>query len=167
MFYGADDFDTAVAETADSKKAKGKYITGATFQNVVPLNILDLAAIPEPKDVGFFNDWTRVTREAVNFLRAITGNLSQPVKKDGSEHTEYVPTQVFTEFIRYELKTPNNEPFHGIRFPSSKNDKGCYVIFADQDECLPQDTTNSKLQILSFDPTSLKTISFNEKSKPK
>ena len=41
MFYGANDFDTAVLETVDPADTKGKRVTGVAFQNLVPLNILD------------------------------------------------------------------------------------------------------------------------------
>ena len=165
MFYGSDDFDTAVLETVDPAETKGKRVTGAAFRSTVPLNVLDLTAIP--KHGGFFNDWTRTVREAVKFLRAFTADISQPVKKDGSQHTEYVPTQVFTEFIRYEVQTPAGEPFHGIKYPSSQNGKGCYVLFAEQAECLSTRKARARPQLLSFVKGSLRTVSFRKRQRPK
>jgi hypothetical protein len=149
MFYGADDFDTATLETIDPNGMRGKRVTGASFRNIIPLNMLDLTAIPAPSDVGFFCDWTREVREAIKFLRAFTVDISKPVAKDESQHTEYVPTQVFTEFIRYELRTPEGQPYHGIKYPSSVNGKGCYVLFVGQEECLSR-KVRVKPQVLSF-----------------
>lgn len=158
MFYGAESFGTAVEETVDPKNMKGKQVTGAAFQNLVPLNILDLVSLPET--FGFFSEWTHAMRESLHLLRGFTADISQPIQKDGREHTGYVPTQVFTEFVRYELRTPQNGPFHGIRYPSSKNGDACYVIFAEQDDCLPGADDRSRPQLLEFVEHSVRTVDF-------
>lgn len=165
MFYGSDDFATAVLETVDPTNVKRKKASGFAFRNVVPLNLLDLTAVPAK--IGFFSDRTREVREAVEFFRAFTKDITRPVKKDGTQHTEYVPTQVFTEYIRYELKTPANEPFHGIKYPSSKNGRGCYVLFVEQDECLSTRKPRSRPQVLSVVRGSHTTKVLHTKRKPK
>lgn len=165
MFYGADDFDTGLAETVDPDQTKRTKATGAAFENLVPLNILDLTAIPE--SIGFFSDQTKDVREAISFLRQFTHDISQPIKKDGSQHTEYVPTQVFTEYIRYDMTTPDGNSFYGIKYPSSKNGKGCYVLFLSQGECLPVDDEFPEPQVVRFVNRSLKTVSVSRKRKPK
>ena len=48
MFYGSDDFETAVLETVDPGQSSGKAATGARFINLVPLNLLDLTNVPLP-----------------------------------------------------------------------------------------------------------------------
>lgn len=165
MFYGADDFDTAVLETLDPAKVKRTKVSGVAFQNIVPLSVLDLTAIPTK--IGFFSDTTRDVREAVKFLSQFTKDISRPIKKDGTQHTEYVPTQVFTEFIRYELTDPIGKPFQGIKFPSSKNGKGCYVLFVEQDECLAARKARKRPQILSLLRGTKTTATFPTKHKPK
>ena len=57
------------------------------------------------------------------------------------------PTQVFTEYVRYHM-THDGKPVDGIRYRSSFNhrdhyvDRGCYVLFFEQDECLPGKSDN-------------------------
>ena len=88
--------------------------------------------------------------EAVRFLQAFTADISQRIKRDGSQHTDYVPTQVFTEFIRYEMRTPAGEQFHGIKYPSSENGNGCYVLFIQQEDCLATRKARTRPQVLSI-----------------
>jgi len=158
MFYGADDFNTALLELVDPSDAIGKFVSGALFRNVNPINLLDLTVIPPPP--SFFSPGGPLIRHGINFLEKFVYDLSQPIQRDGLPHIEYVPTQVFTEFVRHIMKGPEKVPIHGIRYPSSKNGKSCYVIFATQDECLPdQHPLYMKLpQILEFMPGSVKTV---------
>jgi hypothetical protein len=160
MFYGADDLATAVEETIDPTDIRGKLASAVAFQSLVPLNILDLTAVPTK--IGFFSDLTRAVREAVSFLRAFTQDISRRVKKDGSQQIDYVPTQVFTEFIRYQAKTPQGERFHGIKYQSSRNKKGCYVLFVEQDECLTCRKASTRPQVLSFVSGSRTTVTLSK-----
>ncbi len=157
MFYGSDEFDTAIRETVDPDEVKGKFLTGCAFKNVQPLIILDLLELPS---YNFFSDWREHERESVAFLEAFQRDISAPVKKDGKQHIEYVPTQVFTEYVRYELKTSDGGHFDGIRFRSSKDGKGCYVLFCDQADCLPDSDVEfrQREQHLEFDKTTLKRL---------
>lgn len=153
MFYGAKDFETACQETVDSEKMNGKLITGGCFMTVKPLNILDLVKIPGVP--SFFN------REAVDlsdnliFLHNFVRDLSKPIQRDGREHIEYVPTQAFTEYIRWEMKTNEGQPIDGVRYRSSKNGKSCYVLFCKQDECIDNPKFPVVERWLKFDPNSL------------
>jgi hypothetical protein len=146
MFYGCDDKKTAYFETVDPDDMSGKIVSGARFQAFCPLNFLDLTAIP---GIRSFFATDRDVRHAVQFLQEFARDLSRPIKKDGRQHIEYVPTQVFTEYVRFELKTSGNEPFHGIKYRSSKDQRGCYVIFADQNQCLSTDSKENP-QLLDF-----------------
>jgi hypothetical protein len=156
MFYGAEDFDTARQETVDPDDVNGKMVTGAAFVSTKPLVLLDLCALP--RSVCFFNEWDSSRRFGLRFLREFQADLSKPIKKDGRQHVEYVPTQVFTEYIRYEYKSPNGSAYSGIRYPSSKTGKPCVVLFLDQEECLPPRHEWSKDQVLQLDKTSLTVI---------
>ena len=160
MFYGADDFDTASLELVDpnDKEARNKSVSGAQFRNLIPLNLLDLTAIPSPP--SYFSPEGPFRRHGIRFLHKFTSDLSLPIKRDGRQHIEYVPTQVFTEFVRHIMKGPDGVRIHGIRYSSSKNGKPCCVIFATQAECLPEKhPLEMKLpQILEFVPRSVRTI---------
>jgi len=157
MFYGADDFDTALIELLDPTNGKTKSkASGAQFRNVVPLNLLDLTSIPSPP--SYFAPGGPVRRHAIQFLSRFAKDLSQPIEKDGRQHIEYVPTQVFTEFVRFLMKTPEGGPVDGIRYSSSKNGRPCSVIFATQEECLPDGPLAMVTQRLEFVPGSTKSV---------
>lgn len=155
MFYGADDFNTAIRETLDPEGVADRSITVCSFKNIRPLTVLDLLNLPS---YNFFSNWRERERESFAFLEAFQRDISAPVKKDGRQHIEYVPTQVFTEYVRYELETSDGDHFDGIRFRSSKDGNGCYVLFCDQDDCLPDVEFRQRAQRLEFDRTTLRRL---------
>ncbi|HEV8000510.1 MAG TPA: HEPN-associated N-terminal domain-containing protein [Planctomycetaceae bacterium] len=159
MFYGANDAATAFKETIDLDKTTDRIARAARFSTAMPLTLLDLSQIPRPES-EFATSWDRERRGARAFLQAFADMLAQPIARDHKYHLEYVPTQVFTEFIRYELKTDCVEQFHGIKYKSSRRKGGiCYVIFANQDACLPGPAGRNTPQLLSFVPGSVRTRS--------
>jgi hypothetical protein len=145
MFYGAEDFETAVAETVDLEQDVGRVASAAVFETLVPLNLLDLVNIPEPPSFFSSDDDARHT---LYFLRHFARDVSQPIVKDGREHVDYVPTQVFTEFVRYEMHATLR--VHGIMYRSSRNRRTCYVIFAEHDECFDSGGWRPPPQLLRF-----------------
>lgn len=152
MFYGSDERKTAILETVATDTEKDKYITGGAFKNLRPLIILDLHELPKMR--SFFVNWREDARESLEFLKAFQLDISEPISKDGLHHIEYVPTQVFTEFIRFELRPTIGDQFDGIRFKSSKDGKGCYVLFFDQADCLPDIEFRRQDQQLEYVETS-------------
>jgi hypothetical protein len=157
MFYGAADFQTAFEEVVDpDDKGKGKVVSGCQFASLTPLNVLDLTAIPAMP--SYFAPDGPFNRHIIRFLIKFTKALSQPIKRDGRPHIEYVPTQVFTEFVRHVMKGSQGIPIHSIKFPSSKNGRDCYVIFADNEDCLPLSGLQRRPQVLKFVDGSVKTI---------
>jgi len=156
MFYGTDDFETAVLETTNPEQdTTNKVVSGIQFAAKRILSILDLTNLPE--DGSFFNDWDLMKRIGVGFLSSFVQDVSKPIKKDGMEHIEYVPTQVFTEFVRHDMT--EYERIDGIKYRSSKNGRGCYVLFVEQDECLPDPSGHGNKQILEAIPASHQTAS--------
>ncbi len=156
MFYGAEDFETACEETIDPSDTKDKMLTGGMFRTTKPLLLVDLCNLPE--SVCFFNDWDTTKRFGLYFLKNFQKDLSRPIKKDGRQHIEYVPTQVFTEFIRFQFKISEGEDYMGIRYPSSKTGKPCVVLFADQEQCLPQRNQWAPDQLLELDRDTVNVI---------
>ncbi len=53
------------------------------------------------------------------FIHDFVDEISQPVTHDGTEHTEYVPTQVISEFFAQAFKYAKGRRVDGILFPSS------------------------------------------------
>ncbi|MBI6566551.1 HEPN-associated N-terminal domain-containing protein [Pseudomonas synxantha] len=92
MFYGALDPRTAVKEV----KARASRV--GYFQTVEPLRILDLSRIPPVP--GIFSDEPRRLRLYLSFLHHFASDIMQPVARDDRVHTEYVPSQIVTEYLR-------------------------------------------------------------------
>lgn len=128
MFYGAADFQTAFDEVVDRNDSEKKMVvSGGQFVNLIPISILDLTAIPPTP--SYFSPDGPYNRHIIGFLRKFTKALAHPIKRDGQPHIEYVPTQVFTEFVRHVMKGPHGTPIHGMKYPSSRNGLDCYVNF--------------------------------------
>ncbi|MBE3065234.1 MAG: RES domain-containing protein [Spirochaetes bacterium] len=155
MFYGADDFRTAFKETLDASATAGQKATGACFETLIPLSLLDLADLPPVP--SFFDHEHVEMRQSLVFLTRFARDLAEPVKRDAHEHIEYVPTQAFTEYVRWEMKTSDGEPIHGIRYQGSVTGKACYVLFCNQDECLAKPRPQGVRAWLKFVPESLRT----------
>lgn len=137
MFYGAIEFETAKLEVQSAHGGKKpESLTGVQFMNVVPLNILDLTAIP-PLPSYFLAEGPR-QRHILTFLKRFSEDVSKPLLPIYTPHIEYVPTQVFTEFVRHVMKASNGGPVHGIQYASSQDGKACCVIFVTQEQCLPE-----------------------------
>jgi len=157
MFYGSEDLDTAVDETFDPSRAEGKAITGACFAATRAMRILDLFDLPEPP--GFFASGTHEIRETIKFLRQFARDLSQPIPRDGKEHIDYVPSQAFTEFVRYHMKAQNGESIDGIRYRSSRNGRPCIVLFCERENCIATEDWQRAERILRLEECSLQRFS--------
>ena len=159
MFYGTESFETAMLETFDPLRAKGKLISGSCFQPLNDLRVLDLVNLPAAP--GYFAIDEQGIRDPLLFLHQFVTDVVRPIQRDGREHIEYVPTQVFTEFVRWELTGSDDIKFDGLRYRSSRNGDPCIVLFCDHEQCLEQagkDSWNRVHQVLQFDRASIKTI---------
>lgn len=162
MFYASEDFDTAIVETHSPVKDQKSLLTAVQFRNIIPLQLLDLTAIPA---CSTFSSAPRQLRQSIKFLEMFAADIAKPISRDGTEHTEYVPTQAVTEFIRFEMKI-NRKPIDGLKFTSSKTARPCYVIFAEKEQCLPKVLKNVGLpQMLQFVRGSYKTKTFAKNSR--
>ena len=155
MFYGAEDFDTACAESVVPERAAGKCVTGAVFTTTKEMQILDLVDLPGFP--SFFKLGTSEYRHILHFLHRFAQDVAGKVPRDGTEHLDYVPTQAFTEYVRYELALAGGKSIDGIRYKSSANGHPCYVLFCGQAECLSSPATASRQQWMAFDASSLRT----------
>ena len=134
MFYGCDDEDTALKETASGPG----YFAVGRFETLRPATLLDLTAIPAiPSLFDPVPDSTEVPpRKALMFLHHVAREVSRPIERDDRVHVDYVPTQVVTEFVRDQL-TRGNSRVDGIKYFSSVHQGHVsYVLFADQSNVL-------------------------------
>lgn len=124
MFYGAMDRDTALVETFQPERegANNKRVWVASFEVLRELRLLDLTRPPAVPSI--FDASRRDLRDGIIFLREFVEDLVQPIKRDGQELIDYVPTQIVTEYIRHRFRTENGEPVDGILYASSKRSSG-------------------------------------------
>jgi hypothetical protein len=125
FFYGALDRDTAIAEVRPSL---AEEVAVGSFQVCKNLHDLDFSQIPGPtspfrEDYGFhFEVFTRP------FLEEFAEDISKLIRADDAV-IDYVPTQVFTECIRF-WSIEGSQPPDGIIFNSSmRTDGKCVVLF--------------------------------------
>lgn len=136
VFYGAFDESTAVVETFDPTDAERPVVTVGVFESTRPLRVLDLCAVPAlPSYFDLERAWIR---DSLAFLHDFVKSVSRRTAKDGREHIEYVPTQIFAEFVRFRMGDKDSGPIQGIIYPSAQVAGGrCCVLFCDQAACMP------------------------------
>ena len=146
MFYGSLDDKTCFTEAIGD----GDYSVIAEFHNSKPIRVLDLTNIPSlPK---LYDDNFRYI-PALKFLHF----FSQEISKDADNNDlNYIPTQVFTEYIRFKgLKDFN---IKGLKYCSAKCQKGeNLVLFYKNEDCKDSDDgTDCLIFYKKLDETSLK-----------
>jgi len=125
MFYGAESRKLAVAEVRDSKASIGRF---ATTRKIRILDLVNLPPMP-----GFFSGAHRNHRLSLSFLHQFTRKIVLPVPRDESTHINYLPTQVFTEYLRDARF--GGKRIDGIRYPSATGEAGSNVVlFATQED---------------------------------
>jgi hypothetical protein len=92
----------------------------------------------------FVEEDARVRYDSIAFLRRFVEGLTLPVVLDGREHIEYVPTQVFTEYLRYSFPAL----LDGLVFPSVQG-PGCNcVIFCGPRGCSGPDEVAPRTRLI-------------------
>ncbi len=156
MFYGSADSNTAKVETVGNRSLLGKKVYGVEFETVKEIHVLDLTLVYSEAHHLFYK--TKTFPVKAEFLQEFARDLSKPIQRDLTGHIEYVPTQVFTQLIRDEMKTLDGHQIDGIKYTSSKSGKPCYVLFIDHDQCLDSAPLIGKQQLLRYVSGSLKEL---------
>ena len=128
IFYGSFDKETALSEI--SQKGREGYAYIAEFCLLRKITVIDLTLVDEPLPSFFDIDKTkRQKRSDLIFIKELSTKLSEPISKDGREHTDYVPTQVLAEYIR-------KQKIHGVIYESGwKSDGKNIALFFSQKNC--------------------------------
>lgn len=135
MFYGAFDTATALAETFDPEQHAGKVMSIGTFRALRDLTVLDLADLPPVPSI--FDLERQGMIHSLRFLHAFADDISQPIARDGREHTDYVPTQIVTEYFRRVFRLPEGRTLDGIIYRSAKNvGATAFVLFCENAQCI-------------------------------
>jgi hypothetical protein len=110
---------------------------------------VDLSAAPEVPSL--YDPDRRHLRHGLSFLRHFVSEIAKPFVRDSYIHIEYVPTQVFTEWLRTRFDPGQGEPLVGVLYGSSRKAGGVNVsLFIDNDgACDPDDEHDSALLVLA------------------
>ncbi len=128
MFYGSEDAETALAELR--LEPAPRLVTVATWTTARRLRYLDLVDVDVP---SLFDVVGKRQRPWRLFLTGFAADVSQPASPGGAA-VDYVPTQVFTEYVRHVLG--GSDPVRGIRYRSAIRPEGVsWVLFVDAGGC--------------------------------
>lgn len=126
MFYGAFDKETAISESI--KSADEKVLVIGVFKTIRELTVVDLTALPT--DVSIWMDkW-----EGIAFLKSFHKDITQPLLKEVKEAIEYVPSQIFTEYLRWMFTDKQGRHVDGLVYKSCKTKKANVVLFCNNEE---------------------------------
>jgi hypothetical protein len=124
IFYGADQAETALWEVA----SRAGVLALGTFETQRDVRVLDLTVIPSVPSL--FDAERASARQGLMFLHRFAQEISRPVAKDSLVHIEYLPTQVTSEYLRFNFQ-PGGQPLDGIWYRSSRHRGGrCLALFA-------------------------------------
>lgn len=130
MFYCSPYKHVCVNEVVNFDNNNKPFYTTAYFHSKDNLKLVDLTILPEiPSAFDEKNNWQI---ETLFFLKDFINDISKPIDENDAI-IDYVPTQIVTEYIRYNPKLKVD----GLIYPSSTdNSKENYVLFMDHEESL-------------------------------
>ena len=141
MFYCAFDVRTSECEVVNIQDKEKLYYSIAIFNNIEQLQLIDFTKLPDQPSI--FDTKRRNSYYTIRFLHHFVEDLSAPINYNSNNQTEFVPTQIVTEYIRFMML--NKTPVHGIIYPSSKSKNGkCCILFFDHE------TSLKKLKLVGF-----------------
>jgi hypothetical protein len=139
VFYGSIERETAIKEiigksTEEKQNECEKIITVGKWKTLQEFRVLDFARLPSMPSL--FDDEMRKYRDTISFLESFSDEISQPMNNCFKE-IEYIPTQVFTEYIKYLYKDRENKGIDGILYKSTVRDDGvnCVLFLMNNDCC--------------------------------
>ncbi len=121
--YLAFEQETALSEICSSEFEQSAIGIFKVARNLRVLNLILLPALP-----SIFNANSRDEREELLFLEAFVEEIKKPIEKNGSEHIEYVPTQVVSEYFALVFELKNGEQLDGILYPSAVHPGGRNLV---------------------------------------
>jgi RES domain-containing protein len=129
--YTAFSQGTAVAETLSRPPQSVAMASYVTAEEMKILDLSKLPQVPSPFDAA-----KRSERDELIFLANFVWDIKQPVQKDGSEHIDYVPTQVICEFFAQAFQSSSNKKLRvaGIKYPSAVHPEHNNLVFFPRNE---------------------------------
>ena len=124
MFYGSFDSETPYAETKNYETTPKDYYIGR-FHTTQDLIVVDLTSL----QASF---WMPSQWQETLFLIRFHKEISKPLGKKDTE-VEYVPSQIFIEYLRYLCRSSHGVPFDGIIYRSSLTSQLNIALFYDNE----------------------------------
>lgn len=117
VFYGASTLDGAVTEVAGYAGTTATLSVGR-FELVDAIRVVDLREVdPVP---SLFDPEKRNLRAPIAFLHSFVRDISTPAEPGDVQDLDYVPTQIITEYLRFELPAHCGK-IEGVIWRSSKD----------------------------------------------
>lgn len=123
--YTAFDARTAAIEVSASRRA-GATPFLAEFRLSKDVIVFDLTTLPPEPSI--FDLDKMPLRQARSFIEAFSDSISQPVQKDGSEHIDYVPSQVICEYLAQAFELEPGITLGGLIYKSAANPGGKNLV---------------------------------------
>lgn len=120
MFYGSTSSATALAEIAAHDDRQ--WGTVGEFETLRDLRVVDYTK--KVLDPSIFDAQRRRHRFSIRFLREFIDDITKSIELEGSEHVEYVPTQVLTEYLRW----LGDIDINGFVLPSAQSAGGKNIV---------------------------------------
>lgn len=147
IFYGATDRATAIAEAGSH--SSDRYVVTGEFTPAREIRLIDLTNLPDLPSI--FDSTNHKRYFGLRFLQKFVHDITLPVELDEREHIDYVPTQVFTEYLRYAFPARVD----GLMFLSTQGPGNNIAIFYGPDFCADQGS-ETEFTRLSLDTQTVK-----------
>lgn len=121
MFYASFDKETAKRECTGDEP----HIVTGYFKTIRKLKVIDFTRLP------MLSFWME-HYEPNHFLHLFHRELVKSLAPDDTNAISYVPSQVFTEYLRYMFKDGKGDHVDGMVYKSAKTNKHNIVLFYDQ-----------------------------------
>ena len=123
MFYDSFDKDTSFKEIQHYEThSRDCYYLGS-FHTKRELSVVDLTSL----ECDF---WMESLWQETLFLKRFHKEITKAIKPE-DEEVEYIPSQIFTEYLRYLCKNKNGNAYDGIIYRSSLTNERNVALFYD------------------------------------
>ena len=118
---------TAILEVSEGPPSTLSLAKFSLKEPLLAVNLTDLPSIPSIYDFE-----RKMERDSLEFLRSFVKDISKPVSKDGSEHVEYVPSQIVSEYISQVLSAQIGKTVGALVYPSAVDTGGTNIVIFPQ-----------------------------------
>jgi hypothetical protein len=130
LFYCSKHKNLTIKEVVSKKRTSKPYYTTTIFRNKKDLRLVDLTKLPDIPSI--FDEENNHFRDMIFFMQSFVTEVSLPVLQKDSV-LEYLPTQVITEYLRYNPDlNVDGMIYHSAKDSSAKN----IVLFYDHQESI-------------------------------